>query len=251
MTLHRCPVCDGSAPLFDVVDFNKNCEEARGKFLPLAGRAIYYARCKACDFTFAPEFAQWSAAEFTEKIYNQDYATVDPDYVELRAAMNAELLQSLFGEQKDQIRHLDYGGGNGGLSRLLQSQGWRSSNYDPFPDNDAGLATLSQFNLITAFEVFEHVPDVQRLMKNLCTLMESHCLILFSTLLSDGQIIPNERLTWWYAAPRNGHISLFTASSLKILGDAKRLAFGSFSPGLHCYANQVPDWAAARVKLDR
>src|SRR6185312_11993203 len=29
----RCQVCGGAARLFDVVDFNKSCEEARGKFL--------------------------------------------------------------------------------------------------------------------------------------------------------------------------------------------------------------------------
>jgi hypothetical protein len=32
-----CPVCRGATDLFDVVDFNKNCEEARGVYLPLSG----------------------------------------------------------------------------------------------------------------------------------------------------------------------------------------------------------------------
>ena len=33
----RCPVCEQAAPLLDRLDFNKSCEEARGKRLPLSG----------------------------------------------------------------------------------------------------------------------------------------------------------------------------------------------------------------------
>jgi hypothetical protein len=33
---------------------------------------------------------------------------------------------------------------------------------------------------------------------------------MFSTLLSDGNIKLGQKLTWWYASPRNGHISLFS-----------------------------------------
>jgi hypothetical protein len=40
--------------------------------------------------------------------------------------------------------------------------------------------------------------------------------VLFSTLLSDGEIVRGRPLRWWYAAPRNGHISLFSAQSLRL-----------------------------------
>ena len=40
-----CPICATTAKLFDVVDFNKSCEEARGKFLELSGQPVYYAHC--------------------------------------------------------------------------------------------------------------------------------------------------------------------------------------------------------------
>ena len=32
-----CKVCGAPAPLFGVQDFNRSCEELRGRFLPLAG----------------------------------------------------------------------------------------------------------------------------------------------------------------------------------------------------------------------
>ena len=38
--------------------------------------------------------------------------------------------------------------------------------------------------------------------------------MLFSTALSDGGLARNQRLRWWYASPRNGHISLFSHRSV-------------------------------------
>jgi SAM-dependent methyltransferase len=40
-----CKLCGGVARLFGVIDFNRNCEEIRGKFLPPAGIPIPYRRC--------------------------------------------------------------------------------------------------------------------------------------------------------------------------------------------------------------
>ena len=64
-----CAVCNGTCSLLDVVDFNKSCEEARGKYLGLAGVPVYYAFCSNCSFCFAPEIAVWKLEEFEEKIY--------------------------------------------------------------------------------------------------------------------------------------------------------------------------------------
>lgn len=47
-----CPVCNGSSTLLAVVDFNKSCEEARGKFLSQLGIPVYYVRCSIIFNTF-------------------------------------------------------------------------------------------------------------------------------------------------------------------------------------------------------
>ena len=238
-----CPVCNAQTDLLDVVDFNKSCEEARGKFLPISGIPIYYSRCSYCSFIFAPEFANWTEIDFLEKIYNDQYIEIDPDYLETRPKANFQTLKQLFSKQKKLIKHLDYGGGNGKLSILLKQDGWDSETYDPFPSNNKLLSDLGKYNLITAFEVFEHVPDINLLMKNLTEIMTSDCLVLFSTLVSDGNIKKNRRIDWWYASPRNGHINLFSKQSLMLLGSKNALSFSSFSNGFHCYSNQVPHWA--------
>jgi 2-polyprenyl-3-methyl-5-hydroxy-6-metoxy-1,4-benzoquinol methylase len=103
---------------------------------------------------------------------------------------------------------------------------------------------LGKFDLVTAYEVFEHVPDVKQLATDLSTLVNPDGIVMFSTLLSDGNISLGQPLSWWYAAPRNGHISLFSARSLAALGASKGFAVGTFSSDLHAFWKKVPPWAA-------
>ncbi len=238
-----CPVCNGSCSLLDVVDFNKSCEEASGKFLGLAGIPVYYALCSDCGFCFTPEIATWTLQEFEERIYNDEYILVDPDYTETRPKTNAANLISMLGDQARFIKHLDYGGGNGLLANILKKSNWQSVSYDPFVDRNTSIDQLGKFDLITAFEVFEHVPDVQRLMSDLRSLLSPDGIVLFSTLISDGNIHSNQRINWWYAAPRNGHISLFSRKSLAILAQNNGVNLGSFSEAIHVFFANVPQWA--------
>lgn len=244
-----CPVCRQRCSLLDVVDFNKSCEERRGTFLSPAGVPIYYAFCGGCGFCFAPEMSTWSLEKFEDKVYNDDYAVVDPDYKEVRPRGNAGTLVSLFGSLPRSVRHLDYGGGNGVLVDLLRTSGWNSISYDPLVNRDVSAEQLGRFELITAFEVFEHVPDVQQLMSHLRSLLAPDGLVLFSTLLSDGSIHRNQRLSWWYASPRNGHISLFSRNSLALLAQNHGFHFGSFSVGCHILFSNIPPWAAHIIRV--
>ena len=238
-----CPVCAGHAPALDVVDFNKNCMETQGLFLPLSHLPIYYHMCDQCGHVFSPEFWNWSDSDFSQKIYNDDYRLVDPDYLETRPMGNAQWLMQWFGQHTADIVHLDYGGGNGRLSDHLRQHGWNSTSFDPFPSTPFEPERLGKFNLITAFEVFEHVPHPQELLAHIRRLMGESCLVVFSTLTSDNALQRHSRINWWYCAPRNGHISLFTRKSLSMLGAQHQLKFGSLNEGLHCYANQIPHWA--------
>lgn len=192
--------------------------------------------------------SQWTMHEFETHIYNPEYINVDPEYVRVRPESNAKNLVTMFGDRPT-LRHLDYGGGGGLLSRTLADRGWNSASYDPFVDENVRVNQLGQFDLITAYEVFEHVPNVDELMDNLEILLSPNGLVLFSTLVSDGNIQPNRRITWWYASPRNGHISLFSRNSLAVLARQRAWNFGSFSDGFHVFFKQVPSWAQHLIKL--
>jgi SAM-dependent methyltransferase len=230
------------------VDFNKSCREQLGELLPPSGILVHYYLCGQCGFCFAPEFTKWQLSEFETRIYNDKYTELDPDYLSVRPQTNANKLISFFKDKKDSIRHLDYGGGNGLLSNILRKAGWQSSSYDPFVDRETNIRTLGVFNLITAYEVFEHVPDVIKLIEELKLLLAEDGIVHFTTMLSDGHVKPNERLNWWYAAPRNGHISLFSYHSLNLLLESNGLNLGSFTPGVYVLFKQVPQWAEALMK---
>ena len=212
--------------------------------LARSGIGISYVLCDQCRFCFAPEFATWSLEQFETKIYNAEYVVVDPDYLDTRPRANANSLLATFGTRGTDLRHLDYGGGRGLLSDLLREKGWHSESYDPFVDRSVSLQDLGRFDLVTAYEVFEHVPDVRRLVADLGSLLNPDGVVLFSTLLSDGNLSPGHPLSWWYAAPRNGHISLFSARSLAALGVIEGFSVGSFSQDLHAFWKNIPPWAA-------
>jgi hypothetical protein len=248
-----CPVCHKSSVWLDVVDFNKSCAEDWGIFLELSGIPCYYAYCEHCGFCFCPAIAAWEPAKFKERIYNDDYLIVDPDYEEKRPKYHAGFLMSVFGHQKHRIRHLDYGGGHGLLSGILREAGWQSVSYDPFMDESSFKPDKGSFNLVTAFEVFEHVSDPRALMECCRDFLDSDIssingdgMILFSTLVSDGLIKLRQRLNWWYASPRNGHISLFSRRSLELLANDYGFVYAHFiqAPGIHCFFSRLPDWAA-------
>lgn len=242
--VHSCPVCHGQTTLLDRVNFNKACLAELGAIFPVSEKWIDYFLCQQCGFCFAPEMYAWSFDDFGKFIYNQDYELVDPEYKQVRPENNAQLIDQMFARSKAGLRHLDYGGGSGLLSRVLRGKGWDSTTYDPFVNADVQVTDLGSYDLVTAFEVFEHVTDIEGLLKNLRTLCKPDGLVLFSTLLSDGEIAPGKKISWWYAAPRNGHISLFSARSLQVCMQRSGLQLASFSRTLHMAYRQLPAWAS-------
>jgi SAM-dependent methyltransferase len=208
---------------------------------------VYYQRCPNCGHIEAPQFRRWSAERFISEIYNAEYISLDPDFQRRRPLSNAEFLHRTFGVHAKRLRHLDYGGGNGALSEELRKREWDSVSYDPFVDNAPPNGELC-FDLVTAFEVFEHVPDPNQLMRSIVELMSERGVLIFSTLLSDAHVVPGERLTWWYAAPRNGHVSLYSRKSLSHLAGNFGMRLHSWNDGLHCMYRWLPDWVQTVIR---
>jgi 2-polyprenyl-3-methyl-5-hydroxy-6-metoxy-1,4-benzoquinol methylase len=135
------------------------------------------------------------------------------------------------------------------LANILRGRGWDSSSYDPFLERHQAHESRGRFDLITAFEVFEHVPDVNALICDLDRLRTPTGIVMFSTLVSDGEVRPNKPIGWWYAAPRNGHISLFSRKSLASLANRLSLNFASFSNNFHVLFSTVPTWAQHLIRV--
>lgn len=243
----ECKVCGADSPLAGVVDFHKSCIEAQGKRLALAGRPVYYRRCMRCGFVFTTAFDAWDFRAFSENIYNSDYIVVDPDFTELRPSGNAKLVAEAFQGAKAAIAILDYGGGAGLLAAMLRDAGFQASTYDPF--SEFNQMPSGKFDLVTSFEVLEHVPDPKSTVATMVSLLKKPGAILFSTLVQPPEF-ESVGLNWWYAAPRNGHISLYSTQALARLFETHGMRVASFSSNLHIAYGAVPEFAA-HLKIPR
>jgi 2-polyprenyl-6-hydroxyphenyl methylase/3-demethylubiquinone-9 3-methyltransferase len=236
----ECKICGGVSPLLGVVDFHKSCIEAQGKILNVSGKPIYYRRCNACGFVFTDAFDDWSAAAFTKYIYNQDYLIVDPNYTGTRPAANAQAVAKTFEAARDAISILDYGGGTGLFAKVLTESGFRATTYDPF---SAPARPQGAFDLITCFEVMEHAPFPHTTAADMVSLLAPDGVILFSTLTQPANF-DELGLRWWYVAPRNGHVSMYSRRALAILFEKHGLQLTSLTDLVHLAYRQLPPFAA-------
>jgi 2-polyprenyl-6-hydroxyphenyl methylase/3-demethylubiquinone-9 3-methyltransferase len=226
-----CKCCGAPATLFGLVDFHKNCEIYRNNALEISGVPIYYHRCPVCRFIFTTALDHFSQEDFVQFVYNDEYALIDPDYQEVRPRGNATLVGRLLPEAK-LARILDYGGGNGRLATLLGEAGYSSvETYDPFvprfASKPAGL-----FDCVISFETLEHSTDPARTLADIIAFLTDTGIILLSTLLQPADI-DLQGLSWWYAAPRNAHVSLYSYSSLEKLVERSGFQLHSLDQSYH------------------
>jgi hypothetical protein len=245
----RCKVCDGSSPRFDVVDFHKCCDPRLYPF-GLSGVPVFYYRCHTCRFIFTDFFDGFTPAQWSRHVYNADYVKVDPEYVDARPRSNALELRGFLRDPSATIG-LDFGGGNGLTASLMRDAGWSFDSFDPYGHSDISQARLGRYNFCSAMEVFEHTPDPAEALRSIVEMCTRERLVVFvGTGVHDGIVTDQTRLSWWYAGPRNGHISLFSREALRRLGLRFGLDYASVTRGTHLLTRGV-SLAAARAQIVR
>jgi 2-polyprenyl-6-hydroxyphenyl methylase/3-demethylubiquinone-9 3-methyltransferase len=227
-----CKICGGDAPFFDVVDFNKYCGHAEVFVSDVAGIAVCYFRCEACDFIFTDFCDQWTSEDFEKYIYNDDYIIVDPEYDSIRPTYTADNMKSIL-SGCEALRIIDYGAGSGRFAAEMQQRGFLNvASYDPFsnPEMPAG-----RFDVVCLFEVIEHMPDPMSQLRVILTDVLAPAGLIVLTQTVQPEDIERIRGRWWYLGPRNGHVSTYSERTFQRICDEFNLSFFAFRPGYFAF----------------
>lgn len=225
-----CKVCGAETALHGVVDRGKSCEASRGKFLPLRGEPVWYHRCITCGFLFTADFDHWTREDWLREVYNDQYGLVDPDQADgSRAKSNAVLVRN---QTHGDHRILDYGGGDGTMTRELHAIARAGAcSWDPILDGSDDIPPTGSFDIVTAFEVFEHSPTPIETVAQALSFLIPRGTLMFSTLLCDA--LSPQAMDWPYIAPANGHVSIHTSASLAHLFNSLGWKVYHLSENLH------------------
>jgi len=214
---HGCKICGGAARPLDILDLNKACNSGRFPTDPSFVPVIYW-QCRRCFFVFTNYFDEFSAEEWQAHIYNENYLSVDPDFQHERPLVNVRMLNSFLFGRKQHVIGLDYGAGNGRTALLMREAGWIYDSFDPYGYTDVSRDRIGHYNFCSAIEVFEHLTDPIVAVNAIVEKCDpKKLIIMIGTGVYDREVSEQAGLSWWYAAPRNGHVSLYSSRSFEAL----------------------------------
>ena len=212
----KCKVCSSEAISF-------------GTAQVLNKYSVEYFHCEHCGVV-QTEQPYWNEEAYSTAITRSDLGLVSRN---INLALACRSIIACFFNRDGKF--VDYGGGYGLFVRLMRDYGFDFFRSDKYCENlfaegfDADLETKGRYELVTAFEVFEH------LMEPLATIQEMLAFsdnILFSTvLIPEDTPRPGE---WWYYGLEHGqHVVLYTAKSLALIAEKFDLNLYSKSNELH------------------
>lgn len=182
-------------------------------------------RCPACEFIQTEE-PYWLAEAYAEAINETDVGLISRN---VALADISRAVINLFFDRNG--RFLDWGGGYGVFTRMMRDRGLEFFRYDKYCANlfarglDLKDAAGGRFELVTAFEVFEHVADPVGEVRSL--LQHSDSILFTTQLLPEKQALQPD---WWYFGAEHGqHVSFYSLHSLRLI--AEQFGLRLFSDG--------------------
>ena len=181
---------------------------------------VNYFKCGNCGYLF------------TEKPYWLDEAYKNPINISdtgimMRNIYFSKIVSSIIYFCFDKsAKYLDYAGGYGIFTRIMRDIGFDFYWHDDYTTNLLARGfekSEPRYELLTAFEVFEHFDKPVDELEKMVKLSDS---ILFSTVTLPQEIPQKD---WWYYAFEHGqHISFYSEKTLKTLSQKFDMNFYSF-----------------------
>jgi hypothetical protein len=193
---------------------------------------ISYFKCPCCDFLQTEE-SYWLQEAYAEAIANLDLGLATRNL--LCRDITSSLIKRIMNKK---AKFLDYGGGYGLFVRLMRDYGFDYYRQDTYCDNIFAkgfdisdiMFNEGDFELLTAFELFEHFSNPMDEIRNMLHFSES---IFFSTELQPHKNInyPND---WWYFSLETGqHIAFYSLKTLRIIAEILKMNLLSDGKSYH------------------
>ena len=218
-TSMNCPVCDGKTSHF-------------GTNTILGRHQAEYRRCADCGFL------QVMNPTWLEEAYSSAIADVDIGVISrmIDYSQVTKLLLHLFFDPSR--RCIDFGAGYGAFVRRMRDLGYDFRWFDKHCENlfakGFEAEMTERFQLLTAFEVVEHLTDPFVQIEALTRLADN---VFFSTEVLAFDAPPLD--AWSYYAPETGqHIAFFTRKSLERLAERLQLHLTTDGVGLHLLSRE-------------
>ncbi len=194
--------------------------------------SIQYFKCPECGFIQTEE-PYWLEEAYSEVINRSDIGLLARN-IELSKITKAVI--SLHFDKKQ--RFIDYGAGYGVFVRLMRDLGFDFYWTDKYSENifakDFEAKLPDKFELLTAYEVFEHLDRPLEEIENMLRFSDN---ILFSTFLIP-QNYPKPEEWWYFALDHGQHIALYSGKSLEIISKKFGLNFCTNGKNLHLFSKK-------------
>lgn len=194
---------------------------------------IDYFLCPECGF-MQTENPTWLDKAYEKAINDSDKGLLKRN---LKFSEYASKIISLFFDKNGKF--LDYGGGYGVFAGLMREKGYDFYLYEPYAENlfvkdySYNFEKPEKFELITSFEVFEHMVNPDKEIDKIFSVTKN---LLFSTEVLPADI-PDPKywpVSWAYYGLEHGqHIAFYQLKTLKKIAYDRNLNFYTNGFNLH------------------
>jgi len=192
-----------------------------GTALVLRRLQVAYFECPVCGLV-QTEKPYWLDEAYSEAISSSDVGIVSRNISMIRTT--SLVIRAFFNPAG---RFIDYGAGSGLLVRAMRDSGYDFRYFDRYAKNMFARgfeAADEQYDLLTAFEVLEHLPDPIHGVTDM--LHRSKNILLTTEILPSHKPAPGQ---WWYYAHETGqHVSIYSRRSLEYIASRSGLHLASY-----------------------